>query len=206
MPSYVVPDCINYYFTSNHPDAFFLEDDDRRFFIHEVTQPPLPEIFYAEYDLWLDTGGSSAVFDYLLHLDVSDFNPAATAFRTMAKDRMIADGQSDLGGWVRSLQATPDYVLRIGEIPLTKDLYTSKELLQLYDPSGKTGTTANGLGRELRRAGIMYVFNGRPIRLLDGSQGRYYAVRNDVKWGSAQPQAIVQHLMQPSLTTNTPKY
>ncbi len=207
VPTYVVPDCINYYFTSNHPDAFFLEDDDRRFFIHEVSTPPLPEIFYAEYDLWLDTGGSSAVFDYLMKLDVSDFNPAATALRTSAKERMIADGQSDLGAWVRMLCKNPDHLLRVGDISLCKDLYTNKELLNLYDPSGRTGTTANGLGRELRRAGVKQIRDGQTIKLPDGSQDRYYVVRDCAKWQNAQPAAIVAHLTGPSMPgPQLPKY
>lgn len=207
LPSYVVPDCINYYFTSNHPDAFFLEDDDRRFFIHEVTVAPLDELFYAEYDLWLDTGGSSAVFAYLLAMDLSAFNPAARAVRTLAKDRMIADGQSDLGAWVRALQSNADFILRVGELALIKDLYTSKDLLHLYDPTGKTGTTANGLGRELRRAGIFYVVGGKPVRLGDGSQGRYYAVRHPETWAHATLPQILAHLSGPSaLTPPPPKY
>jgi hypothetical protein len=65
VPSYSVPDCINYLFTANHPDSFFLEDDDRRFFIHEVQVGPMDQAFYKEYELWLDTGGAAAVFDYL---------------------------------------------------------------------------------------------------------------------------------------------
>lgn len=194
VPTYTVPDCINYFFTANHPDSFFLEDDDRRFFIHEVRVGPLPEEFYVEYDLWLDTGGSAAVFNYLLNLDTEDFNPAAPAFKTAAKERMIANVQSDLAGWVRQLMATPDHVLRVGELIVDKDLFTSKELLQFYDPSGKTGTTANGLGRELARAGVQQVSHGRPIRLADGSQARYYAIRNSDHWLSSQPQAAVKHL------------
>lgn len=194
-PSYVVPDCINYYFTSQHPDSFFLEDDDRRFFIHEVVVGPLPEEFYVEYDLWLETGGASAVFDYLLNLDLKDFNPAAPAYRTAAKERMINTGRSDLGSWVRQLMVTPDTVLKVGEISLTKDLYTSKELLELYDPMGKTGTTANGLARELSRAGVRQVCDGKPVRLSDGSQARYFAVRNADHWlnqpGSKQ---MIAHL------------
>jgi hypothetical protein len=195
VPTYVVPDCINYFFTANHPDSFFLEDDDRRFFIHEVRVGPMDEEFYMNYDLWLDTGGSAAVFHYLLHLDLGDFNPAAPAFKTAAKERMIANVQSDLAGWVRQLMATPDHVLRVGEVQVTKELFTSKELLQFYDPSGKTGTTANGLGRELARAGLHQICNGKPIRLTDGSQGRYYAVRNLDFWMTqAAPQAAVKHL------------
>lgn len=194
VPTYTVPDCINYFFTANHPDSFFLEDDDRRFFIHEARVGPLPEEFYMEYDLWLDTGGSSAVFNYLLNLDTEDFNPAAPAFKTAAKERMIANVQSDLAGWVRQLMATPDHVLRVGEMIVDKDLFTSKELLQFYDPSGKTGTTANGLGRELARAGVQQISHGRPIRLSDGSQARYYAIRNSDHWLSSTPQSAVKHL------------
>lgn len=194
VPTYTVPDCINYFFTANHPDSFFLEDDDRRFFIHEVQVGPLDEAFYVDYDLWLDTGGASAVFQYLLELDLGDFNPAAPAFRTAAKERMIANVQSDLAGWVRQLIAAPDHVLRVGEMVVDKDLFTSKELLQFYDPSGRTGTTANGLGRELARAGVRQVCNGRPVRLADGSQSRYYAIRNADKWLTTTPQAVVKYL------------
>ena len=195
VPTYVVPDCINYFFTANHPDSFFLEDDDRRFFIHEVRVGPMAEEFYMNYDLWLDTGGSAAVFHYLLNLDLGDFNPAAPAFRTAAKERMISNVQSDLAGWVRQLMATPDYVLRVGEVPVTKELFTSKELLQFYDVSGKTGTTANGLGRELARAGVHQICNGKPIRLADGSQGRYYAVRNIDHWmANGTTASAVQHI------------
>lgn len=205
VPTYVVPDCINYFFTANHPDSFFLEDDDRRFFIHEVQVGPLPEEFYAEYDLWVDSGGSAAVFNYLLNYDLGEFNPAAPAFRTAAKERMIANVQSDLAGWVRQLIATPDHVLMVGEIMVDKDLFTSKELLQFYDPSGKTGTTANGLGRELARAGVRQIHSGKPIRVADGSQGRYYAVRNVDRWLSAQPQVAIEHLDGWTKRQSTPK-
>lgn len=193
--SYVVPDYINYYFTSNQPDAFFLEDDDRRFFIHEVLVGPLDSDFYTEYELWLDSGGGAAIFDYLMKLDLGDFNPAAPAYRTAAKERMINTGRSDLASWVRQLLAVPESVLKVGEVPIEKDLLTSKELLELYDPLGKTGTTANGLARELSRAGLRQVQEGRPIRLNDGSQARYYAVRNQEHWLNQHgPSGIVRHL------------
>ena len=194
VPSYVVPDCLNYFFTANHPDSFFLEDDDRRMFVHEVHVGPMDEQFYMEYDLWLDTGGAEAIFHYLLNLDLGDFNPAAPAFKTAAKERMISNVQSDLAGWVRSLISVPDHVLKIGEIVVTKDLFTSKELLQYYDPVGKTGTTANGLGRELARAGVRQVIGGKPVRLADGSQARYYSVKNSERWLVAGISDVTTHL------------
>ena len=194
VPSYEVPDCINYYFTSNHPDSFFLEDDDRRAFIHEVQVGPLSEEFYVEYDLWLVTGGAEAVFHYLLNLDLDGFNPAAPAFYTKAKDRMISDGQSDLGAWVRHLITSPEYILKVGEIKVTRDLFTNKELMAFYDPIGRTPVTANGLGRELRRAGILQVCEGTPIKLSDGSVDRYYAVRNFDKWNNSTIAEVKKYL------------
>ena len=194
IPSYEVPDVLNYYFTANGPDSFFLEDDDRRFFIHEVTVGPLPYDFYVEYELWLDSGGSAAIFDYLLNLDLGDFNPKGAAFKTAARDRMITNVQSDLGGWCRQLLATPDHVLKIGSVSIKKDLFTSKELLAFYDDgSGKT-VTANGLGRELARIGVRQVYDGKPVKLSDGSQYRYYIIRNPTKWMDAKYSEIVKHL------------
>lgn len=204
--SYVVPDCINYFFTANHPDSFFLEDDDRRFFIHEVQVGPLPEEFYMDYSLWLETGGAEAIFQYLLDYDTEDFNPSAPAFKTAAKERMIANVQSDLGAWVRTLMLTPDFILKVGEVRINKDLFTSKELLLLYDPDNRTGTTANGLGRELSRAGIRQVMNGRPVKLPDGSQVRLYAVKKPEVWLTATPQEIVEHLNSEKKDKKSRKY
>lgn len=184
VASYVVPDCINYFFTSNSPDSFFLEDTDRRFFIHEVLVGPKSEEFYADYAEWLFRGnGGAIVFDYLLKRDLSKFNPAAPAMKTQAKERMINTVQSDLGTWARQLKATPDGLLKVGKIALKRDLFTSKELLEMfYDPTGKTGTTAGGLGRELLRSGFRQAIQGRPLRTSNGLQGRYFIVRNIEKW------------------------
>lgn len=208
VPSFVVPDRINYYFTSNHPDAFFLEDDDRRFFIHEVDVSPLDQEFYAGYDLWLDSKlGPAALRYYLNHLDLGDFNPSAPALQTDAKSRMITDVKSDLGSWVQSLREDPDNALRIGDIIPNKDLYTNAELLQIYDPSGETRTTPNGLGRELKRAGFFQVNEGRLVRGADGENNRYYAVRNLSKWRNATIAKIRAHLrVGNTKTTKEKKY
>lgn len=207
--SYVVPDCINYFFTANHPDSFFLEDDDRRFFIHEIQVGPLPEKFYFEYSKWLDSGGAEAIFYYLLNLDLTGFNPSAPAFKTAAKERMITNVQSDLGAWVRNMLATPDFVLAVGRKKIEKDLFTSKELLAIYDPEGRTGTTANGLGRELSRVGVKQILKGRPVRLKDGSQVRLYIIRNEEKWLTATQQDVLEHfdtIAEKEKNSNKKKY
>jgi hypothetical protein len=193
MPEYVVPDCVNYLFTSNHPDAFFLENDDRRFFIHEVQVGPLDEMFYMDYMLWLDTTGPSGLFDYLLKLDIGEFNPSGPARRTIAKDQMTADTRSDLGEWVHKLRADPDSVLRVGEVPVPGDLFTSGELLGIYDPTDSHRVTANGLGRELRRAAVPRANQGLPLRGAKGVD-RYYIVRHPERWLRASPAELSAQL------------
>ena len=194
VPSYTVPDCINYLFTSNHPDSFFLEDDDRRFFIHEVIVPPLEEKFYRKYMKWLDNGGAAHVFDWLLSMNLKGFNPSAPAYKTVAKERMIDAGRSDLAAWVRQLMVAPDQVLRIGSRPFERDIATAAQLLSYYDPEEKTAVTANGLARELSRAGFRQANGGRPVKLPSGSQLRYYIVRNQDLWMDAPHSSLIEHL------------
>ncbi len=193
MPEYVVPDCVNYYFTSNHPDAFFLEDDDRRYFVHEVLVGPLDEGFYMDYGLWLETTGPAALFHWLLQLDLGDFNPSAPARRTLAKEQMTADGKSDLGDWVHRLRLEPDSVLRVGQAVVPGDLFTAGELLAIYDPAGTKRVTANGLGRELRRSSVPRANRGAPLRGPVGTD-RYYVVRNQARWVSASPAELSEQL------------
>jgi hypothetical protein len=193
MPSYTVPDCINYLFNSNHPDSFFLEDHDRRFFIHEVQVQPLEQSFYVDYVLWLETGGAEAVFKYLLDRNVDRFNPSAPAYVTQAKSLMINDMKSDLSSWVKKLYDHPDDMLVVGGVELRLDLYSAKSLLALYDPDQKTRVTASGLARELRRYGLRPVAGGKLIKSKFGPD-RYFALRNVEHWESATNDELCLHL------------
>lgn len=194
IPSYVIPDCVNYYFTSNQPDAFTIEDDDRRYFVHEVLADPLSAEFYQAYERWLDAeGGAAALFHHLLCLDLDNFNPAAPALRTQAKHNMTYDAKSDLAAWVHQLLADPDAVLRCGEAALPGDLFTARQLLALYDVLGHRRVTANGLGRELKRAGVVHVLGGAQVRTAHGPE-RYYALRSADKWRVASLNEIKTYL------------
>ena len=195
VPTYSVPDCMNYYFNSNHPDAFFLEDTDRRFFVHEVTGTPLPQAFYDRYDNWLKQGnGPAHLFDYLLKLDLKGFNPRAHAPMTAAKQAMIADGKSDVGAWVMRLREDPDGALGLVEGAAAEgcDLFTPSQLRDYYDPVHETKVTAGGLGRELKRSGFRQVYGGRPVDSAVGPV-RLYAVRNPDKWLQADHAQVVEH-------------
>lgn len=194
VPSYTVPDRINYYFTSNHPDSFFLEDDDRRFFIHEVKGVPMPVQFYKNYEKWMGKDdvigpGIPGLFAYLLSVDVSDFDPKGHAPVTEAKRDMIDGGRSDLATWIAMLRDDPDTVLRIDQSVLKFDLWRAEDLLSLYDPMEKGKVTANGLARELRRAGFQRPCGTLGCRTSQG-QVRLWAVRNEAKYDNMGPNEL----------------
>lgn len=185
VPEYTIPDCVNYYFTSNHADAFYIEDKDRRYAIHEVTQDePLPAAFYSNFLSWRKADGPSALFAALLKRDLSKFNPAAPAFKSAAKARMVVHGRSDLGAWCADLRESPGTMLTFGKLKHQRDLFTALDILKLYqmehDTAGKV--TINGMARALAAAGFPQAYKGAPIRCADGSQSRFYIIRNAGKW------------------------
>ncbi len=191
VPEYEVPDCVNYYFTSNHPDSFYLEDEDRRFFIHELRCGPLPLDFAAAYDAWyLSAVGAGALFYYLLQVNLSGFNPRGPARQNAAKREMIALGRSDIGAWVAQLRENPEQVLKLGDAPpLLNRFMTTDELFRFYDPLGKAKLTRPGLSRELKRGGFRQVNKGEPVRTAQGTV-RLWAVCGDRK--EAETMKLVQ--------------
>ena len=107
---------------------------------------------------------------------------------------MISIVKSDLASWVHSLIEFPDSVLLARGRNIRKDLFTSKELLLLYDPERRTKYTANSISKELSRAKIKQIYDGRPIKLKNGIQRRYYAIRNIEKWENSPLKNIVSYL------------
>lgn len=210
VPSYEVMDVINYLFTSNHPDTFFLEDDDRRNFIHQVLNGPLEREFYKAYMAWLNSTGPSALFHHLLNLDLKGMCAEDRAPVTNARQAMIDDGLSDLARWVRNLRDDPDRVLRLGDIALRGDLWPSIELLKIYDPEGKSRVTSSGLSKELKRAGMKQAYDGMQIPTCNG-QHRLFIIRNHAKWdGQLRVTVLREHYdsTRGSVTANkgTKKY
>lgn len=181
VPSYTVRDVIAYLFTSNHPDAFFLEDDDRRNFVHEIAGGPLPREFYREYMKWLDGDGPAFLFHHLLHLDLKGMSAEDRAPDTSARRAMVEDGLSDLGRWVRRLRDDPEACLKLGDAALAGDLWSASDLIRLYDPEGRGKATAGGLSKELKRAGFRQAYGGMPVRTTSGQQ-RLFIVRNPDEW------------------------
>jgi hypothetical protein len=212
VPTYEIPDCINYYFTSNHPDSFFLEDKDRRFFVHEAVCEPMSREFCQEYEDWIGkpgvTGpGAAALFYHLLTLDLKGMKATDRAPMTMSKQNMLDLGRSDLSSWVHGLVEDADTVLRFDNQIVPFELMSSKDLLAFYDTEGRTGVTANGMTREMTRQGFRYLYKGQTVPTAEGHL-HLWAVRNAEKYakmpGRLIGEAYDNERKQP--TKKEPKY
>lgn len=64
------------------------------------------------------------------------------------------------------------------------DLWRAEDLLALYDPMEKKRVTANGLARELKRAGFVRPAGTVGVRTSQG-QVRLWAVRNAARYERA---------------------
>jgi hypothetical protein len=190
VPSYSIADTINYYFTSNDPDALYMDDGDRRFFIWEVMGDKFGP--YKEYVRWRDSDdGIAALWHYFLQLDLGTFDPQAPAPNTVGKLSMIQLGKSDLGSWVRELKDNTEAILsRAG---LTGELFNAKELHALFDPNGDKKVTVNALARELKRAGFHPPATGSSLRLPDGTMTQSYALLRGGYWQRATWKEACEH-------------
>lgn len=188
--AYEIPDFANYLFTSNDTLPFYIEKNDRRYFVHEITVKPKPEKFYTKYNTWLNNGGAAHAFHALLQIDCTDFNPQGQAFQTASRSELIGLGESDVDSWARSLKDNPDYVLA-GQ---TRDLFTAKELLTLFDVDGKGRLKSNGMSMALKRVGFEKANNNIQLITKDGNKDRYFIVRNDEKWLNATAAELTEHL------------
>lgn len=199
VPQYELPNCMNFMFTSQHGDSFFLEDKDRRFMVVEVQEDPLPDKFYTDYDKWYKRdGGAQALFQWLLDRKIDkDFNPFGHAPRTAAKERMIAATKGDAGAWVYELKEHPEQILKMGDMEMTRDIFSTKEMLTFYErdhPNGKL--TAVGLGRQLSASGFVQVNDGKPVfNPNTGKMERLFAIRNVAIWKNTKdPKKIRRNL------------
>lgn len=194
---YTIKDMANYFWTTNRPDAFYLDDHDRRFFIHEVTVAPLPDTFYSAFMHWLqEEGGASAVFHFLLNYDTKDFNPQAKAKATRAKQQMIFITKSDFAQWVTELVTDFEHMAGPAQLDENRDLFTLREIQSAYgfiagDEASKI-SSRNLMGK-LRGLGVDFVLGGNKVTGPAGHD-RYFPLQNVEFWRTASDDDVKKHL------------
>ena len=189
---YSVPDRINYFFTSNDPNAFYLDEGDRRLFIHEVVSNKLSLEFRKRYMPWMESElGMQNLFHYFLTLDLKNFDPQAEAFVTEAKREMTHISKSELGAWVAELKEDPDFIINGST---KSDIFTAEDLYVLYDAGQDKNASPNALARELKRSGFAKLQQKSGGAIYVGEKRvRLYAVRNIERWKAASVHDIAEH-------------
>ena len=184
--AYKMPDCANYVLTSNDPVALSLEPGERRTFVHHVNETPLGALKGDQYAAWLRATGAAALAWYLTkELDLGEFSPHAPPPMTAARQDMINNSRSEVDAWAVALKDAPDALLAgpsakfAGQTtPGPFNVYTSDELLRLYDPEERKRVGKRALGIALERAGFRKAADNNG-RLPNGTRPQFWFVRGD---------------------------
>jgi hypothetical protein len=181
-PKFTQDNLIKYIFLSNHADAVFLNETDRRFFVVEATSTRLPSDFADEYVKWRDSDGRSALRNYLVNINTKEFNPKAPAPSSNAKREMVEDNKSDLERWVD--ETLEQYQAK--EVLLVNAQTLSKQYSEDNKSSCSSKTTANilrtkGLQKITKQARLE---NGRKIRLHVRTNYESYNNMSDSELGA----------------------
>jgi len=192
-PTYTIKDCINYLFTSNHPDALNIEPDDRRVFVYEIEPGDGITLEQGqELENFRKGKGKSYLLHYFMHEYVisKSFNPRARPPVTDAKLSLIETSLTDLERWIMQLKNNPDS-LRLDGAAIDRDLFTATEIASLYmrQHITKQHVSNTATGKALKK---ILNCKSRVVITQNGSQ-RLYPLRNFEFWKTAPARKWSRH-------------
>jgi hypothetical protein len=175
QPEIVIRNCINFLFTSNHPNSFYLETTDRRYLVIEVPDVEIERQFFDNYYGWLDSCGPEFLYQHLLTLPLADFNPHGAPPMTEGKEAMIDLGLSDLDRWLQTQRQEKPDLIQTAEDFLAA--FTSGHMHAQVKTAGmsaalrRTGAVAKSVkvgGKVLRLWCLNPIWRGRPPHVWAG--------------------------------------
>lgn len=183
QPKRDIENLMDMVFLSNHADALFLSDADRRFWVHEVTAGALPEDDIKALISWRDTGGLAHLLHYLMNVDLSGFDPKCRAPITDAKREMIEAGRSDLDRWCRDIVT--------GGIPMSREIVTAEEVATRFTleyPHTKNIPPTTTVAKVLVKMGAyarpnqIRLESSRKVRAIAVSRTDYWKDQPETAW------------------------
>lgn len=189
-PSFEVTSHVNFIMTSNEPNALRLSPKDRRYFVHKVPEwgnQKIREKFFDAFYKWLHSPeGPPALLHHLATLSMGDFAPDANALMTSSKLDMQDLSLGPLEHWLENLKDAPDSVLQIGSAIQRGELWSSDDLVALYNARSdrKSDISRVTMGMALTAAGVPCAYKGNQVRLSNKTRVRLFVVRNAEKWTS----------------------
>lgn len=190
VPEYDITNCLNFAVIANYPNALKIDDGDRRCCVIEFgsRERTLGKPWFTDYHEWIDDRGASEVYDYLLKVDLSDFNPHGDAPMTEIKKVAITAGKRADEQWISTLWEDPDQVLPTAAG--ARALFTSDELASMCYAED-AGQVSMGLkktfGVSMHAAG----FRRLPLKIAKKVVWFYVVRKRDREWTSDE---MRQHL------------
>jgi hypothetical protein len=180
-PAREINNTCNFVFLSNHSDAVFLDERDRRYFVCDVKADRLPDALARDYVQWRDSGGIASLRAWLERFDLSTFDPKRPAPTTAAKEEMVEDVKSEVERFLTDLLDS-----NVAEI-LGREIIRAEELCELYSnrtmgqrPSAKAVTQiCKRLGAVALRISLK---GGRKVRLLALGRPNFWSKQDHEIW------------------------
>jgi hypothetical protein len=212
VPQYPLPDHANFYETSNRPNVLRVDEGDRRFAIHQIlkaicgrdfhmTQAEVDRCrecgpFWRRYYEWLAGGGPSHLLWHFRHeVNLDAFEPTGWAPMTESKEEMIGATRSEAAQFLAALREDPDSVLWGANGALTRDIYTSSEVVTFFDRvRKKEPVTVNAMGVLLQQMRFPRA-SAVPLKVFGRTwKGYVIRVKNAQKWNAAGRDGVQKHV------------
>lgn len=183
VSEFSLPDHCNYLLTSNHANAFYLDEDDRRFFVHEVLSGRREDDFWDRFFDWRSSGGLAALLYYFQEtLDYGQFNPKSPPPMTQAKAEMIGCTRTEVDAWIRRL---PDIDLD------NREIWTPGELSAFFNTQAAGHHVSPTTMASHLKKNRLFCF-GQIER--EGTTDTYWAVKHGEKWQKATREKVLEHI------------
>lgn len=184
--AYTMP---NHFFvtaTSNEDDAAAIDNNDRRWAVHEMEAPQFTdaEQHYLYHEFLLTPRAPGVLRHYFLHTDISGFNPSAKAIETDARTAMIAASvSSDVEALMIAFEQRTH--------PLDRDVVLAHEVQAWIHKHTLARPSALRVARLLSNP----PFSGHAVQFRVG-ESRYRAIilRNYTHWRHVQGKQILAHI------------
>ena len=127
--------------------------------------------------------GFGPLHQFLLNLDLGDFDPAAEAYQSPDRETAINAGRSDRDAWCQDLKAAPMPFLRGGsENFRERDLWTIDELASAYKAQRNESVSRKALSNSLHKAGFRQT---ERVTTKKYGQPHLWVLCNDERWRDA---------------------
>lgn len=179
----------NHFFVTasgNDEDAAAIDNNDERWGVHEFKQSKFTdaERKWIYYDFLLTPRAAAVLRHYFLHMDLTGFEPAASAPMTEAKRAMVA----------ASMAADKELLVLMHEERsnmFSRDIVITSEVMAHVHKHSPMRPSANRIGKILTSPPI----SGTPVQFRVGN-GRYrgFILRNRQKWEGSPGKVLMDHV------------